>query len=150
MKRLVTDTRATAAIEFALVAPIFVLIIIGLAETVRRSLLMMDTDAAASSGALAALKPRFDHDHIAGIIVAQDSALRTDMNSLFECSGKSVGKYVDKQTGQRANRTRQTAADCAGLPPGRYVQVAAIADAASLFGDLHTQRFRSVAIVRLP
>jgi Flp pilus assembly protein TadG len=131
MERLLVDRRGTAAIEFGLIAPLMVLLILGLADGVRTRLAEMDVDAAASSGARTAITHGFDVARIEAAMAAPDAMIEPSIR-LVKC---------DKS---------QSIAFCAKLPPGRYVAIEAQSALTSLFGALQPSAVVAAATVRLP
>lgn len=128
MARFYHDRCGTAAIEFALVAPVLVLLVLGLADAVRQILAAMDVDTAASAGAMAALAGG-EAGRIDAAIDAQDVTVRRVVEHLA------------------CERPRQSGF-CAGLPAGRYTRVAVESTVSSLFGG--RVAVAAVAIVRVP
>lgn len=118
------DRRGTAAIEFALVAPIMALMIVGLADTVRRNLAMIDLDAAAHQAVLMAVARGPD---------AMRSAPGITAVRIIECT-----------------RPPGRAAGCGPLPAGRYAAVTASRRVPSLFGPGRDPDLRARVLVRLP
>lgn len=112
MSSLVPCRRGTAALEFALLAPIIVLMVVGLADSVRRTLAQINLDAAAHAGARAALAGR----PVQPAVAALGPDLRPVVTSI-DCS-----------------RRLGLGGGCTALPPGRYVAVTLTAGRRSLFG----------------
>lgn len=132
------DRRGSATIEFAMILPIMVLLVMGLADGVRRNLAAIDVDMVAATGAMQAVRRGFDRGRIAAAMVAQDPGVAIVGISLLECGG-----------GKGRKRRGRRGADCGALPPGRYVRIIAGRDVSSLFGPMRTRRMTSTATVRL-
>ena len=130
MKPFLDDNRGSAAIEFALVAPIAVLLVLGLADTVRLELAAMDVDAAASAGAMAAVSHRYDRRRIDAAITAHDR-LAQHAIEVVHCD-------------------TPRAAACATLPPGNYARVTVQNQPSWSLGSLRSRSVVAVAVVRLP
>lgn len=135
------DRRGTATIEFALVLPIMVLLVMGLADQVRRNLAAMDVDAVAATGAIEAVRRGFDRGRIAAAMAAQDP----DVVVL----GIGVLKCGERRGGRKRARHGGRMADCGALPAGRYVRIVAGMEVPSLFGPLQAARLTRTATVRL-
>jgi hypothetical protein len=120
--------RGTAALEFALVAPIMVLLAVGLADSVRRTLAQIDLDAASHAGARAALAGR----PVDVAIAALDPGLRP-LVTRIDCTAR-LG----------------LSGGCTALPPGRYIAVSLTDTVRSLFGASIDRQITSTALVRLP
>lgn len=120
--------RGTAALEFALVAPIMVLLAVGLADSVRRTLAQIDLDATSHAGARAALAGR----PVEPAIAALDPGLRP-LVTRIDCTAR-LG----------------LAGGCTALPPGRYIAVTLVDTVHSLFGASIDRQITSTALVRLP
>ena len=131
MKPFLDDNRGSAAIEFALVAPIAVLLVLGLADTVRLELAAMDVDAAASAGAMAAVSHRYDRRRIDAAITAHDR-LAQHAIEVVHCD------------------TPRAAAVCAAMPPGNYARVTVQNQPSWSLGSLRSRSVVAVAVVRLP
>jgi Flp pilus assembly protein TadG len=118
MRNILRDTRANAAIEFALVAPIFMLLIMGIAEfgfiTRERSTL----DAAARAGLQVILKDPLDtaEAEVLALAMAPDAAV--DALAACECPDG---------TPTACNTT------CSGQLPLRFVTVTATVEWPLLF-----------------
>ena len=123
------DKRGSAAVEFALVAPILVLLALGLAETIRSELAMIDLDAVANAAAIKSASADADPKSIARSIDAAALDNRQLRSTSFECPADF---------------------GCAGLPAGRYVRIVALATPMSLFGSPASRSLRATALVRLP
>ncbi|MBC7520045.1 MAG: pilus assembly protein [Sandarakinorhabdus sp.] len=176
LRHLSLDRRGTATIEFALVLPIMVLLVMGLVENVRRNLAMIDVDAAASEGADTALRQGFDAGRIAAAMAAQ-SAVKPGDIGLIACGGNGKDNGKDKKDkkdkkdddddrngssnqggGQdqpgwwrkRGGDEPPGAGNCNGLPQGRYARIVATTQVPSLFGPDRDPVISAVAIVRLP
>ena len=130
MKPFLDDNRGSAAIEFALVAPIAVLLVLGLADTVRLELAAMDVDAAASAGAMAAVTHRYDRRRIDAAITAHDR-LAQHAIAVVHCD-------------------TPRAAACAAMPPGNYARVTVQNQPSWSLGSLRSRSVVAVAVVRLP
>jgi hypothetical protein len=120
--------RGTAALEFALVAPIMALMGLGLADSVRRTLAQIDLDAAAHAGARAAVAGR----RVDAAIAALDPALAASVTAI-DCTAR-LG----------------LSGGCTALPPGRYVAVTLTDRQPSLFGADRDDLIEATALVRLP
>jgi hypothetical protein len=139
----------------------------GLMETVRRNLAMIDVDTAASQGADAALRHGFDAGRIAAAMAMPSADVRPGAISLIAC-GASNSKANGKGNGnerragwqgpkgenggwrKRGGRRPSGGGGCNGLPPGRYASVTATTQVPSLFGPQRDPTVSAVAIVRLP
>lgn len=130
MPALRLDRCGTAAIEFALVAPIMALLAVGLADTVQRTLATIDVEAAASAGALAARRHAEDPRRITAAIAAVDPAAVATI-TLIDC---------------KIARSHP----CAHLPDGRYARVTTARHLPSLFGPARDPAIVATALVRLP
>lgn len=132
MGPLLSDRRGSAAIEFALLAPVIVAMALGLADGVRRNLLLIDLDAAAAAGAALAR----DHGADTTAITAAMAAATTRQHA-----GRVEFIACDSAPGDRR---------CAALPPGRYVRVIAKAELATLLDPGEDPSLSATALVRLP
>ena len=119
------DRRGTATIEFALILPIMVLLVMELADEVRRTLAAMDVDAVAATGAMWAVRHGPDGARMRAAMAAQDGAVEAQIR-IVVCDGA-----------------------CRGLPAGRYVRVVAGQRVQSLFGALRPAQVTSTATVRI-
>jgi hypothetical protein len=128
MSSLVPCRRGTAALEFALVAPIMVLMVVGLADSVRSGLARIDLDAAAHAGARAAIAGR----RIEAAATALDPDLAAAVTSI-DCTAR-LG----------------LSGGCTALPPGRYIAVTLTRRQPSLFGAGLDHPLEATALVRLP
>lgn len=132
MVRFLSDRRGTAAIEFALLAPVLVLLAIGLADGIRKNLAQIDLDSAATAGAAFARDRGGDPDATIAAMTSAVSRRHHAQVELLVCTEKPAG-----------NR-------CAGLPAGRYVQVIAKAKVPTLLGSGGTPTLAATTLVRLP
>ena len=156
--QLARDRRGTATIEFALILPIMVLLVMGLTEMVRRNLAMIDVDAAASEGADTALRQGFDAGRIAAAMAAQSAGVQPGAIDLISCGAsngkgpKAGGEGPKRAKGEKGGRQKQggRAGNCNGLPQGRYARIVATTQVPSLFGPNRDPVISAVAIVRLP
>lgn len=153
MDRLLCHRRGTATIEFALILPIMVLLLLGLADTVRRTLAEMDADAAAAAGAMHALRHGFDGPRIAAAITAADPRARILAVRLLDC-GSSVPSSRRSAASRPASRRRLHPASsqpvaCGLLPAGRYASVTTGRALSSLFNPVAVGGPTATAIVRL-
>lgn len=132
MIELPTDRRGTAAIEFALVAPLMALMVIGLADTARHNLAMIDLDAAAHAGAQAAARNGADAAALAidSRLIGPDTRIEL---TLIDCT-PPLGR----------------AAGCTALPIGRYAAVTTFRIESTLFGLSDASHLSATALVRLP
>jgi hypothetical protein len=130
MARFCSDTRGTAAIEFALLAPVLVALALGLADGVRRNLMLIDLDAAAAAGAAFAQAQGPDAAAITAAMAAATNTAHVAHVEILACDGKRAG--------------------CAGLPQGRYARVIAEAELASLLDPAGDRLLTATALVRLP
>lgn len=158
---LMQNRYGTATIEFALILPIMVLLVLGLADTVRRNLAMIDVDAAVHEGADAALRYGFDSGRIRAAMATTTADISTDSVDLVECEAAKGGKYRDdRKRGWKSKRRKpkkpkpsnSVAADssCGEWPAGRYVEVIASTEVPSLFGPAQSPTITATATVRLP
>ena len=108
-----------------------VLLVLGLADEVRRQLAATDIDAVVSAGARMALSHGFDRGRI-------DAAMTVASNS----NRRTIDHFICEKS--------RSAQRCARLPPGDYVRIAAQTDVPSLFGAFRSPIIDAVAIVRLP
>ena len=131
MLGIASNRRGTATIEFAFVAPVMVLLVIGLADGVRRNLMMIDLDAAAHTGACATLVYGLDSNRIADVVAAQDVMVKTSV-ALIDCTNAKI-----------------SASSCAGLPAGRYARVTTTRDLFTLFSRSGDSEVRATAMMRL-
>jgi Flp pilus assembly protein TadG len=131
MLGIISDRRGTATIEFAFVAPIMVLLVIGLADGVRRNLMMIDLDAVAHTGACATRAYGLDSNRIADVVAAQDVMVKTSV-ALIDCTNAKI-----------------SVASCAGLPAGRYARVTTTRDLSTLFAPFGDSEVRATAMMRL-
>jgi hypothetical protein len=132
MARLLSDTRGTAAIEFALLAPVMVLLALGLADGVRRNLLLIDLDAAAGAGAAVARDHGPDAAAITAAMAAATNRQHVARIAFIGCEGKPADGR------------------CTGLPPGRYARIRAQADMPALLDPRRAPTLSATALVRLP
>lgn len=123
------DKRGSAAIEFALVAPILILLALGLAETMRRELALIDLNAAANAAAIKSASTNADPRSMARVIDAAVQDNRQMRSTSLECPADF---------------------GCAGLPKGRYIRIVASATPVSLFGAPASRSLKATALVRLP
>jgi hypothetical protein len=130
MARLLSDTRGTAAIEFALLAPLLVALALGLADGVRRNLMLIDLDAAAAAGAGFAQAQGPDAAAITAAMAAATNRAHVAHVEILACDGKRAGY--------------------AGLPAGRYARVTAAAELPSLLDPAGNRQLTATALVRLP
>jgi hypothetical protein len=163
---LAHDRRGTAAIEFALILPVMMLLGLGLVDTVLRNLLMIDVEMAADVGARMALHagatPYQVADAMAGLGVA---GLEPKM-TVFQCGSKKKSDEKDKEKEDRKeknddddnDRRKMEKSDsipdgsdsCTALPSGRYMRIVAAARRMSLFGMARSTTITAVTQVRLP
>lgn len=101
-----------------------VLLVMGLADTVRRTLAEMDVEAVAATGAMQAARHDFDAGRIRAAMLAQDESVEALRIGVLQCP-------------------------CVDLPAGRYVQVVAGQRVPSLFGALRSGQVTSTATVRI-
>lgn len=158
--RLLPNRRGTATIEFALVLPIMVLLVLGLADGVRRNLAMIDVDAAVQDGAAAALRYGFDRGGISRAMARPAGNIRADSIKFVECvAGKSrkngesddrkhPGKAKAKQKGRRP-AAGAADARCGGRRAGRYVEITASTRIGSPYGATLAPVIAATASVRL-
>lgn len=132
MTPLLSDRHGTAAIEFALVAPIMALLIVGLADGVRRNLAMIDLDAATHTVARRVAASAMGPTRPAARMMRGRNGAATSV-TVIDCPGPS-----------------RRGGGCTGLPPGRYVTVSVSRHVSSLFGRLRDPLLQSTALVRLP
>jgi Flp pilus assembly protein TadG len=132
MTDLATDRRGTAAIEFALVAPIMVVLVLGLADGVRRNLAMIDLDAAAHAGARTAA-------------LRGPGAARRAISTMLRAPGAAAEILIIDCT-----RPSGRAAGCTALPAGRYAAVTTSRNLPSLFDPARDPVLQVTALIRLP
>lgn len=132
MARLFSDTRGTAAIEFALLAPVIVALALGLADGVRRNLMLIDLDAAAGAGAALARDHGPDVTAITAAMAAATNRPHVARIELIGCEGN------------------QADGRCTGLPGGRYARIVAEAELATLLDPRRAPAVSATALVRLP
>ncbi len=115
--------RGTAGGEFALLLPLLVLMIMGLADTVRRTLAQTDADVVAQTGALMAQARGFNVARIGAAMVAHDAGISVDSIVLLACSSAPSGRDKDKGNEEgsgHANGNAKAGRHGRGNPWGRH------------------------------
>lgn len=125
------------------------LLVLGLADTVRQNLALTDLDAAAAAGAAAALRQNGRRSAVETAIATQNSAVRLQSFDLFDCEAKAKDDTRNYR-GKALGRRKRTKGDCGGLPPGRYITIAAALAAPSLFDTSGQPLLERNLMVRLP
>lgn len=142
-RRLARDTRGVAAVEFALLAPVLLLLMAGLVDGSRLILGEMQINAAAQAGADYALRNGWDPGQIAAAVTTAGPAATSPTVTL------SPGCVV----GGTITPVAAGAACASGGAAGRYVTVAASAPfkpVAPWPGLKSPQSLSAQAMVRIP
>lgn len=165
---LARDRRGTAAIEFALVLPVMLLLGVGLVDTVFRNLLMIDVEMAADTGTRMALLAGTSQDRIAGAMAGfADAGLEMEITALQCASREKPGKkdkdskskkddnniIINKNSDNKFESVHliENSSDiCNELPYGRYMKISATTHHLSLVGSSRSEVITAVNYVRLP
>ncbi|MBC7504642.1 MAG: pilus assembly protein [Sandarakinorhabdus sp.] len=165
---LARDRRGTAAIEFALILPVMMLLGVGLVDTVLRNLLMMDVEMAADVGARMALRVGATPHQVADAMTELGVAGLEPRMTVFKCGSTQTDdknhKNNDQKHEEKVIRKDQTDnkklesndlglngnESCNILPYGQYIRINAVARSKSLFGSSRSTTITTVAYVRLP
>jgi hypothetical protein len=156
---LALDRRGTAAIEFALILPVMMLLGVSLVDTVLGNLVMIDVEMAADVGARVALHTGSTRYQVVEAMAGLGVAGLEPKMTVFQCGSKEKGDDNGKQSDDNDNGQKRLASEdltmhdgeaCEMLPYGRYMRIIAAVHRKSLFGAARSSTITAITQVRLP